>query len=173
MSSPKLLNQFSPVGRVIRRNSYVESVFGNSNNGPEEEKKVLKLQLIPVTEDRKLKKHLTFTSCSLIQAAQSPPIAAEAKAVVRKKSTFWQEAAAASPGIEEEAKGMQSTVVYCKCGRICKQDMNFCEECTLLAHPLEASGYLYVEKDEKNMDRYWFNLINTDLYCKLLTHIPL
>ncbi len=172
ISSPKLLNQFSPVGRVIRRNSYVDTVFSMSLAAavPVKAASGLEEKVGRPPEERKVKKHLTFTTCSLFRASQAPPVVPEAEAdlATRKKSTFWQEAESVSPGIEEEAKDLQAlkcVVVYCGCGRICKPDANLCEECVSLEAPNEASGYLYVEKDERNMDRYWFNLINTDLYC--------
>jgi hypothetical protein len=111
----------------------------------------------------------TFTTCSLLQAAYASKVADANVLVNEKKSILWEEPALESPGIEEETKNLQSVVVYCSCGRISRKGLGMCDECWLLDKPQEISGYLYVEKDEKNVDRYWFSLVNTDLYCTPIT----
>ena len=163
ITSPKLLTQFSSVGRVIRRNVYVESLLaGNDSSHKTIEKPEASL-------DTKAKKYLTFTECSLFQAAHLP-LPEDPKAAPPVQTTTDKGTAPVSPGIEEEARNLQGVVVYCSCGRICKAGVGLCEECHLAERPLGAAGYLYVEKDEKNVDRYWFELINTDLYCKHIIH---
>lgn len=161
ISSPKVLNQFAPTGRVIRRNTYVESRFVNT-----------KIQLTNEVEkhtinlEDKGKGRETFTTCSLLQAAHAPKVTNANLLMAEKKSVLWEETEIGSPGIEEETKNLQPVIIYCSCGRISQKGLGMCDECYLLDKPQEISGYLYVEKDEKNVDRYWFSLVNTDLYCK-------
>lgn len=164
ISSPKVLNQFAPTGRVIRRNTYVESHFVNSKIQITNEIEKVEKQTIDLED--KGKGRDTFATCSLLQAAHAPKVMNANLLITEKKSVLWEESEIGSPGIEEEAKNLQPVIVYCSCGRISQKGLGMCDECHLLDKPQEISGYLYVEKDEKNVDRYWFSLINTDLYCK-------
>lgn len=175
ISSPKVLNQFAPAGRVIRRNTYVESRFANkkgqfSKNIKQLEKEIEKVNLNKETigVEGKGKTRMTFTNCSLLQAAHAQTTTDSKLLMTQKKSVLWEEPALGSPGIEEEAKDLKPVIVYCSCGRISKKGLGLCDECCLLERPQEISGFLYVEKDEKNVDRYWFSLVNTDLYCNCI-----
>ena len=171
ISSPKVLNQFAPAGRVIRRNIYLESVFSNSKAQMTVEADIVKksreveILEMGMSLENKGKNRETFTTCSLLQAAHASKVTDANLLINEKKSILWEEPALDSPGIVEEAKNLQSVVVYCSCGRISRRGLGVCDECWLLDKSQETSGYLYVEKDEKNVDRYWFSLVNTDLYC--------
>jgi len=179
ISTPKVLTHFSNVGRVIRRNSYVGNYFAHStksgnlqeiiNSKSDKENIPPKVKNVPPATV-KLNKQLDFTSCSLLQAAHARSsekcIVEEKPVQTYKKLVIPEEKELFSPGIEEETKDLSEEFIYCACGRICKNlTTGICEICSKENCVQEISGYLYVEKDEKNVDRYWFNLVNTDLYC--------
>jgi hypothetical protein len=81
-----------------------------------------------------------------------------------KKSHFFQEAVQkTTEWVIEDCTG--DSVMFCKCGKICKEAFNLCEECIATGKLHEAGGYLYLKRDQNNLDRYWFQLINKELYC--------
>ncbi len=176
ISSPKLLQQFSPVGRMIRRNSYL-GTFGSVGGGS-----ATKEPAPIATEKNASEVHSpaagkdsagsaasldTFTQHQRLLSATNVAAAATAKkdpVAHSKKSHFFQEAVQkTTEWVIEDCKG--DSVMFCKCGKICKEAFNLCEECIATGKLHEAGGYLYLKRDQNNLDRYWFQLINKELYC--------
>ncbi len=82
------------------------------------------------------------------------------------KSRFFQESTEqTSPLIIEEGPEPTGTIMLCKCGNVCKDPLNVCEECFAAGTVYEAAGYLYIMRDKNNLDRYWFRLVSKELYC--------
>ena len=85
----------------------------------------------------------------------------------KKKSHFFTEANTKSPKwIIEESKESES-IMFCGCGKLCKQSFNMCEDCIAEGNMYDIGGYLYLKRDQTNLDRYWFHLVNKELYCKI------
>ena len=172
ISSPKLLQQFSPVGRVIKRNSYYGSQGIEPN--PKETKAVDKNGSLNADPAAKNQGEESCNSESSYPKNHVQPLQRQMSAsnvqivkkeVVAKKSHFFQEAAQQSPWVIEEAKDHAESIIFCKCGKLCKETFNMCEECIASGKVHEAGGYLYLKRDQNNLDRFWFQLINKELYC--------
>jgi len=87
----------------------------------------------------------------------------EESSVSSKKSHFFKEANRKIGWIIEECKEEES-IVFCGCGKECKKAFSMCEECMGSGKIQEAEGYLYLKRDKNNLDRYWFKLVNQELY---------
>ena len=171
ISSPKLLQQFSPVGRLIRRSSHFGSQAGSATKEPANEEKNASMNVDVTTNTSG--SHNSETALHVIPAQphqrQLSASNVVKKELVSKKSHFFQEAAQQSVSwVIEEAKDHVDSIIFCQCGRICKEAFNLCEECIAAGKVLEAGGYLYLKRDQNNLDRYWFQLVNKELYCMRL-----
>ena len=176
ISSPKLLHQFSPVGRMIRRNSHhgtYASARGSAVRDPiknDVEKNASETVLpavdkgpIRASADKLSKPQRQFSSPVVVK----DPAGTIPGATASKKSHFFQEAVQnTTEWVIEDSKS--ETVLFCKCGKICKESFSLCDECISAGKLYEAGGYLYLKRDQNNLDRYWFQLINKELYCNTL-----
>lgn len=170
LSSPKLLRNFSPVGRVIRRNSYFENVIveenkinsTNENNESSCNEDDLKDNKTPVSPN----KNKPLANSLVAQRASSGTISCKKEKVLTKSRFFEEAAPDTSPSMRKEVIDCSGSVLFCVCGKICTKTSSMCEDCLASCKLVEAAGYLYVKRDENNLDRLWFQLVNTDLYCK-------
>ena len=167
ISSPKLLQQFSPVGRVIRRNSFYGGQPADQN--PKEDNKTIGKNEslnadLAKKEEEAYNSDSSYPKNHTIQRQHSSSTIIK-KEVVSKKSHFFQEAVQQSPWVIEEVKDHVESIIFCKCGKLCKEAFNLCEECIASGKVHEAGGYLYLKRDQNNLDRFWFQLINKELYC--------
>ncbi len=161
ISSPKMLQQFSPVGRLIRRGSKFasstpkysgekdgsfSSLAADADHAPHTDNSAAEADDLPSNQTRP-----RLMSNPLVEKKETPA----------KKSRFFQEAA--QDWVIDEAKA--ESVTFCRCGKICGEALNVCADCIAAGKVHEAGGYLYVKRDLINLDRYWFQLVNKELYC--------
>ena len=178
ISSPKVLRQFTPVGHVIRRNSYYES--RNSKTPSAEDKSGIEehsqpdhtLETPAVAAPQSSSKCIGQTLVhKQLERRFSGPIR-KLQESAYKKSRFYQEAEGdISPLTIEETKDSSEPVLLCKCGKLCVAPLNVCAECHANGQLHEAAGYLYLMRDARNLDRYWFQLVNKELYCKAFSTV--
>jgi hypothetical protein len=57
--------------------------------------------------------------------------------------------------------------VYCGCGHENRTENTVCPECKKANAPKEKIGYLYIKESDGQLVRYWFHLLNKELYCIL------
>jgi hypothetical protein len=81
-----------------------------------------------------------------------------------KKSHFFREANQKVTNWVIEDFKEEASIMFCGCGKECKESFSMCEECLNSGKMQEAEGYLYVKRDKNNLDRYWFKLVNQELY---------
>jgi hypothetical protein len=174
ISSPKLLTQFSSIGRVIRRNSYFEANFNNkeeakTSSGGEgsEEKKENSIQKLKNNDKNKE----TLASEAPLHRASSGFTPSKKEKVLTKSRFFEESPFTASPTFSQEVINCGQSILFCVCGKICAKSSLMCEDCQASCKVVEAAGYLYVNRDKSNLDRQWFQLVNTDLYCIYSTTI--
>ena len=56
--------------------------------------------------------------------------------------------------------------IYCECGNPCDGDNTICTACSSSKTSIEHSGYLYLKAKSTKLKRYWYILLNRELYCK-------
>ncbi len=177
ISSPKVLSQFNPVGHVIRRNSYYESrnsqtPSGEEKSGGEEHSNFdVAVEAVPVAPPQSSSKVIGLTlEHKKLERRFSGPIK-KLQESAHKKSRFFLEAEQKErPLMIEEIKDSTEPVLLCKCGKLCLAPLNVCADCHANGQLHEAAGYLYLMRDARNLDRYWFQLVNKELYCKNHLH---
>jgi len=115
-------------------------------------------------------KHQRLSATNVIPPGNLTPVTAApaqtpaVTAMTKTKSKFFEEAVEKTgEWVIEESKN--DTILFCKCGKICKKEFSMCDECIASGKVHEAGGYLYLKRDQNNLDRYWFQLINKELYC--------
>jgi len=188
LSSPRILTKFAPVSPMIRQNKSnlnPNSILNRLTINPstfkekkQEESKVkppkgrpsryilwidnskAKNSPLPTdmnTEGIRLPNSIKDTHSTSIK----PPTTAE---VVKSPSLFLK-------GI---SKTEEQQVLYCECGSLCKEGENLCDTCLKRTESVEYSGYLYVKEKNNQLKRYWYTLLNKDLYCNnILIHYRL
>lgn len=164
ISSPKLLTQFSTIGRVIRRNSHFEHTYNDTNED-------VKADFIDISEEKKKpetpNKNTDLMNLHILRA-NSGNVSYKKEKVITKSRFFEESTPDMSPTIQRETLNCTGSVLFCVCGKICAKTSSMCEECLASCKVVEAAGYLYVKRDSSNLDRLWFQLVNTDLYCNLI-----
>ena len=68
--------------------------------------------------------------------------------------------------LREPRKDSSKGVVYCECGNPCSDGTTQCVTCFQAQQPIEYTGYLYLKSKTKVLKKYWFSLLNKELYCK-------
>lgn len=68
----------------------------------------------------------------------------------------------------ENSQDAAGGVIYCECGNVCEGENTLCATCMKSTDSKEYSGFLYLKKRSGNLKRYWYSLINKELYCKNL-----
>jgi len=61
----------------------------------------------------------------------------------------------------------EKEVFYCECGNPCSGENNLCELCSKLKESKEYAGHLYVKEKNNQLKKYWYILLNKELYCNL------
>jgi hypothetical protein len=61
----------------------------------------------------------------------------------------------------------EKEIFFCECGNPCSEENNLCETCSKLKESVEYAGYLYVKEKGNQLKRYWYILLNKELYCTL------
>lgn len=164
ISSPKVLQQFSTVGRIIRKSANRDSgrASGESANGNN-------VVRTPGNQTRSYTGTLdTFSNYQQkADAITSKQLKEQNEGPVMKKSHFFREAnQKVTNWVIEDCKEEES-IMFCGCGKECKESFSMCEECLASGKIQEAEGYLYLKRDKNNLDRYWFKLINQELYSNV------
>jgi hypothetical protein len=162
ISSPKVLQQFSTVGRIIRKSTHKERRgSGDITDGS----RIIKT---PGNQTRGFNTALDGFG-DYQQSAENMIATKQAKdqgesSVSSRKSHFFREAnKKIANWIIEDCKEEES-IMFCGCGKECKEAFSMCEECMGSDKMQEAEGYLYLKRDKNNLDRYWFKLVNQELY---------
>lgn len=163
VSSPKHLREFTPVGRVIRRNSYIEAAAMKALESNTTESKDISCNEVELEDKKDI--CTSFSNSLQIQRSSSGAALCKKEKVLTKSRFFEETPQEAKNQIEHEFTECEGSVLFCVCGKICAKNSSMCEDCLASCKVVEAAGYLYVKRDESNLDRLWFQLVNTDLYC--------
>ena len=86
----------------------------------------------------------------------APTKAPDASELLKSPSLFLRDIG------RDEAKG----IIYCECGNPCEGENTLCESCSKSKESVEFSGYLYIKDQSNQLKRYWYILLNKELYCK-------
>ena len=66
---------------------------------------------------------------------------------------------------DEKYKKSELSFTFCECGTECTNEDKSCLECQLANGTKEMAGFLYIKKNDTQLERFWFQLINKELYC--------
>ena len=180
LSSPKMLTKFAPVSPMIRHSPHFsgkakmkpDSILSKLSGNPGK-KKVEELKGKP--SKGTLSNHkpyinatdsssLTTSSDINTEVIRLPNTAKaghkteteipDASELLKSPSLFLRDTG------KDEAKG----IIYCECGNPCKEGNTLCENCLKSKESIEHCGYLYVQNESKQFQRYWYILLNKELY---------
>eukprot|EP00826_Nyctotherus_ovalis_P024655 TRINITY_DN1902_c0_g4_i1.p1 TRINITY_DN1902_c0_g4~~TRINITY_DN1902_c0_g4_i1.p1 ORF type:complete len:222 (-),score=70.79 TRINITY_DN1902_c0_g4_i1:205-870(-) len=181
LSSPSMLTKFAPVSPMIRNssrfadkpalkpNSILAKLAINASDKKTEEAKVK-------PSKGTLARHTPWLDKS--KAKNTPPPTDMNTEAIRLPNTTKTNllAPAKAPTTSELLKspslflrginrGEEKDVFYCECGNPCSGENNLCENCAKLKESVEYAGYLYLKDKASQLKRYWFILLNKELYC--------
>ena len=67
---------------------------------------------------------------------------------------------------DSSAKDIVGSLLYCECGNSCDGESTVCSTCLKSKETIENTGYLYLKAKSTKLKRYWYILLNKELYCK-------
>ncbi len=67
--------------------------------------------------------------------------------------------------LRDTAKEAEGGMTYCECGNSCEPGNTMCAVCMKAKETSEYSGYLYLKTKSTKLKRYWYILLNKELYC--------
>lgn len=67
--------------------------------------------------------------------------------------------------LRDTSKESAGGLIYCECGNPCDGDNTQCTTCLKAKETSEYSGYLYLKTKSTKLKRYWYILLNKELYC--------
>jgi hypothetical protein len=181
ISSPKLLTKFAPVSPMIKHSSRfagksqlkTSSVLAKLASNTGDIKKVEETKVKP--SKGMLARHVPLIEPTKDTVAPSPNINTEA---IRLPNTIKTNILAPtkapdtaellkSPSLFLRGTGKSETagMIYCECGNPCEGDSTLCDSCLKSKESVEYSGYLYLKDKVNQLKRYWYILLNKELYC--------
>lgn len=186
ISSPKLLTKFAPVSPMIKHcsrftgksslktSSVLAKLAANTSNMKKvEESKAEDAK--PMPSKGMLARHVPWIDQSKAKSTSSPHINAEAIRLPNAIKTNSLAPTKApdtaellkSPSLFLRGTGKNETagIVYCECGNPCEGENTLCESCLKSKETVEYSGYLYLKDKSAQLKRYWYILLNKELYC--------
>lgn len=200
LSSPKLLSKFAPVSSMVKRSPKPDLISKLKDHeaakglsilaklsGPSEEIKTQKTD----QEESKIKasktmiaQHVPWIDPTKAQElALSPnintevirlPNVAKNTSPTQQKSKNVKADVMNSPSIFlRDAVHQANSLNYCECGNVCEGDNTLCASCQKSKSSVEYSGYLYLKTKENKIKRYWYNLLNKELYCMFFINLIL
>lgn len=148
LSSPKMLTTFAPVASLIKN-----SPKGTETVSKEEIKKSHKLSKLFNEGGEELN----------AEVVRLPNSIKNAKSVSESKNTnLVRSPSLYLRSINAELSGKQN---FCECGNVCEGSNILCPICLKSKETIEYSGYLYVKSKEKKLKKYYYKLLNKELYC--------
>ena len=191
LSSPKMLSKFAPVSPMIKRSpkamgkdglkksSILEkftarpedgkatAVAKDINDEPKlEASKMMKAQHIPWIDSSKTQE--TLMSPNLNTEVIRMPNATKVSQTAVQKAKEEKSDMFKSPSLillDSSGKDEVGTLVYCECGNFCEGESTLCSACMKNKESIENSGYLYLKAKSTKLKRYWYILLNKELYC--------
>lgn len=67
--------------------------------------------------------------------------------------------------LRDTSKDAAGGLIYCECGNPCEGGSTMCTVCMKSKETIEYSGYLYLKTKSTKLKRYWYILLNKELYC--------
>jgi len=181
ISSPKLLTKFAPVSPMIKHSSRLaekstlktSSVLAKFAVNTGDLKKIEEAKAKP--SKGMLARHTPLIEPTKGKLVPSPNINAEA---IRLPNTIMPNSLAPtkapdtaellkSPSLFLRGTGKNEMEgrIYCECGSPCEGENTLCESCLKSKESVEYSGYLYLKDKSNQLKRYWYILLNKELYC--------
>jgi len=134
------------------------------NDTVSESSKILKSQHVPWIDPSKAKE--IALSPNMNTEVIRLPNTIKAPALVQKsKDEKTEILKSPSYFLREPSKQSSESVTYCACGNPCEGDSTLCPACMKNKEIIENSGFLYVKTKSTKLKRYWYHLINKELYC--------
>ncbi|MDR3547258.1 MAG: hypothetical protein P4M11_03090 [Candidatus Pacebacteria bacterium] len=180
LSSPKMLYKFRPIGQLIRhkyllkQNSVCEGFLAEAAQKCSTPSQSSRGKPTPSKVAANM---LDFTSAvwapvaNAVDVALSPSVLPEVVRLTRRHvpaGLMLMTKAGTAPEMEDEkGEEKQSSIVFCECGTRCEDSCTMCKACTQKHCPKEFSGFLYAREDHHHYERYWYKLLNKELYCKV------
>lgn len=140
LSSPKFLSKFAPVSFMVKNCSGTPEKISCINKEQEEEFNVQVVRLANT-----VKKPISVSQKEF----------STNNGYIRSPSLYLKD-------LSNESSGVQ---IYCECGNICEGSKTQCDVCLKPTNTVDYSGHLYVDKSGK-FKRYWYHLVNKELFCK-------
>ena len=193
LSSPKMLSKFAPVSPMIKRDikgpvkeglktsSVLAKLTGNvaeEAKGKGEDKrpvthdeakveasKTMKAQHVPWIDSSKAKDIIMSPNMNTEVIRLPNTIKVNQSLVQKIKDDKSELLKSPSLFLRDASKDSTGGVIYCGCGRPCEGDNTLCSECMRSKESVEHSGYLYVKTKSTKLKRYWYILLNKELYC--------
>lgn len=160
ISSPKLLRTFSPISKIVKRSSGLCTLKTNDQKNSLED---LKESSIPLS---KVGIRLGVSTFSLNREENTnSPAPSYGSGVVRvlSSSTFCE---TQTTVINDNLNKIPpSSFTFCECGKECGEGESLCKECLQTNGSKELAGYLYLQKNNDQLERHWLQLLNKELYC--------
>lgn len=82
-----------------------------------------------------------------------------------KKTSKEPDQSTLSLYFRENSQDAAGSLIYCECGNVCESNKTLCSACSKANESKEYSGFLYLKKRSGDLKRYWYTLVNKELYC--------
>lgn len=154
IATPKLLHTLIPISALVKR-----------SNGFTK----LKQECCETTECKEIpNENIGATSLKIQEGCEATELPSFDSGVIRvvSETNFSNSSIKTFPNNKEDWKTSTSQVVFCECGKEMTSFESSCSECEKRRSPMELSGFLYIKKNQTQLERYWFYLLNKELYCK-------
>lgn len=153
LSSPKTLTKLAPVAAIV---------MSSPKTGPMS-KEETKSDLLKGQKSPRLNELNTevIRLPNTIKKASETAKGKSSSDVVKSPSLFLR-------SIANELSGEQ---IFCECGNVCEGSNTLCASCIKSKETIEHSGFLYIKSKEAKLKRYYYKLLNKELYCIFLLNL--
>jgi hypothetical protein len=154
LSSPKTLTKLAPVATIVKNSPRINPLNKEEQKFRQTTSKMgdLKGQKSPRSQD------LNTEVVRLPNTVKKSQGKGNSTGVVRSPSLFLR-------SLSTELAGEQ---IYCECGNICEGTNTLCPNCLKAAETIEKSGVLSIKSKEGKIKKYFYKLLNKELYCIIL-----
>eukprot|EP00831_Metopus_contortus_P084918 TRINITY_DN9752_c0_g1_i1.p1 TRINITY_DN9752_c0_g1~~TRINITY_DN9752_c0_g1_i1.p1 ORF type:complete len:493 (+),score=73.14 TRINITY_DN9752_c0_g1_i1:162-1640(+) len=186
LSSPKLLSKFAPVANMVKgspkllnqkkeegpKSSAALAKFGPSREedktaeeGKGDQRKPTKSKGDPWIDPSKAPE--CVLSPNMNTEVVRMPNTAKINYSVLQKVKDGKIDILKSPSLilRDASKTTEGSVFYCSCGNPIEGDNTLCSSCLKAKDAIELAGYLYLKTKSTKLKRYWFTMLNKELYC--------
>ncbi len=189
LSSPKMLSKFAPVSPMIKRSPHgptkeglkTSSALTKFSANPSEEtkekkpsagdepklepSKTMKAQHVPWIDASKAKDIVMSPNMNTEVIRLPNTIKVNTSVLQKVKEDKSEMLKSPSLFLRDASKDPTGGIIFCGCGNPCEGDNTLCPSCIKSRESIENSGYLYVKTKSTKLKRYWYLLLNKELYC--------